>query len=321
MTNKKVIPIFYACDDNFVKYTIVSLRSLIDNANKNRQYEVYVLNSNISDCMKEETYKLKTKNVNVTFVDVKDQLERIGKRLPLRDYYSKTTYFRMFIAEMFPEYDKAVYIDSDTVVTGDVSELFDTELGVNYVGACHEQVMCQTEVFGNYTEKVMGINRYNYFNAGVLLINTKKFRENNVFEKFLKLLNEYDFVVTQDQDYLNVICHNKVLWLDQGWNLEVYGKLPVKENCAKIIHYIMVSKPWHYHDCKMKEYFWKYAEKTSVCALILDELNSYTDEKRTKDMLSCTRLSETARKESEKDDRYINRIYRRWLNVSTARFR
>ena len=321
MKNQKIIPVFYACDDNFIKYTIVSLKSLIENADKSRRYEVYVLNSSISDFMKEETYKLKTENVNVTFVDVKEQLDKIGKRLPLRDYYSKTTYFRMFIAEMFPEYDKAIYIDSDTVVVGNIAELFDTNLKNNFVGACHEQVMCQTEVFGNYTEKVMGINRYNYFNAGLLLINTEKFRKDKVFEKFLRLLNEYDFVVTQDQDYLNVICHNKVLWLDQGWNLEVYGKLPVKESEIKIIHYIMVSKPWHYHDCKLKEYFWNYAEKTSVYNLIFDELNQYTDEQRTKDMLSCTRLAETATNESNRDDRYINRIYRRWLNVSTAHFK
>ena len=83
MKDNKIVPIFYACDDNFVKYTIVSLRSLIDNADKNRRYEIYVLNSSISDGMKEETYKLKTDNVNVTFVDVKEQLDRIGKRLPL----------------------------------------------------------------------------------------------------------------------------------------------------------------------------------------------------------------------------------------------
>ncbi len=301
-----IIPIFYACDDAFVKYTIVSIKSLIENASKNYEYKIYVLNASVSEEMKEETYKLNAENLEILFVDVKEQLNKIGKILPLRDYYSKTTYFRMFIAEMFPEYEKAIYIDSDTIVLGDVSELYNIDIKDCYVGACHEQAMVQTEVFGNYVEKVMGIDRNNYFNAGMLLINCALFREEKVFEKFIELLSVYTFVVTQDEDYLNVICHNKVYWLNDGWNVEVYGELPVPESEIKIIHYIMVSKPWHYHDCRLKDYFWKYAEKTSVYENILSELNNYTDEKRESDALSCDRLAETARLEALRIDTYLN---------------
>ena len=180
--NKNLIPIFYACDDAFVKYTVVSIKSLLENASADRQYKIYILNAGISDEMKEETYNLKTEYASIEFVCVKDQLNKLGKTLPLRDYYSKTTYYRMFIAEMFPEYDKAVYIDSDTVVVGDISEFFDNDIKDYYVGACHEQAMIQTEVYGNYVEKVMGIDRNNYFNAGHILINCKAFRENNVLD-------------------------------------------------------------------------------------------------------------------------------------------
>lgn len=305
-SKNNIIPIFYACDDAFVKYTIVSIKSLIENVSKNYEYKIYVLNAGISEEMKEETYKLNAENLEILFVDVKEQLNKIGKVLPLRDYYSKTTYFRMFIAEMFPEYEKAIYIDSDTIVLGDVSELYNIDIKDYYVGACHEQAMMQTEVFGNYVEKVMGIDRNNYFNAGMLLINCIAFREEKVLEKFIELLSVYTFVVTQDEDYLNVICHNKVYWLNDGWNVEVYGELPVPESEIKIIHYIMVSKPWHYHDCRLKDYFWKYAEKTSVYENILSELNNYTDEKRECDALSCDRLAETARLEALRIDTYLN---------------
>ena len=229
MTNKQIIPVFYACDDGFVKYTIVSIKSLMLNASKEYDYVIYVLNVGISEQMKEETYKLKTDGFDIKFVDVHDQLDKIGTTLPLRDYYSKTTYFRIFIADMFPEYKKALYIDSDTVVLGDISELFNVELSDNFVAACHEQAMVQTEVYGNYVEQVMGINRNNYFNAGILLINCDKFRKEKVSEQFIDLLGVYNFVVTQDEDYLNVICHNKVLWLNSGWNTEVYGELPIEE--------------------------------------------------------------------------------------------
>ena len=83
----------------------------------------------------------------------------------LRDYYSKTTYYRLFIAEMFTEYTKAVYIDSDTIVQGDISEFFNTDIKDAYVGACHEQVMIQMDVFGNYVEKVIGVS-----SAGEILV-------------------------------------------------------------------------------------------------------------------------------------------------------
>ena len=122
--NKKAIPIFYACDDNFVKYMIVSLHSLIKNADGDRFYDVHVLHTNISDRMKEKALELQRENVKISFDDVSEYLLKIKDKLPIRHYYTKTTYFRLFIAEMFPMYDKAIYIDSDTVVRSDISELF-----------------------------------------------------------------------------------------------------------------------------------------------------------------------------------------------------
>ncbi len=309
MKNKQeLIPIFYACDDAFIKYTVVSIRSMLDNADKNRRYKIYVLNDGITQEMKYEVYKLNNDYATIEFVCVKEQLNKIGKTLPLRDYYSKTTYFRMFIAEMFPEYDKAVYIDSDTVVLGDISEFYDADINDYYVGACHEQVMIQTEVFGNYVEKVMGVDRFKYFNAGHILINCKAFRENHVLEQFIELLSVYTFVVTQDEDYLNVICKDKVYWMEDGWNTEVYGDIPVLEKDIKVIHYIMVSKPWHYEECRLKEYFWQYASQTSVYDLIMQDFNGYTDEKRANDIASCEKLKETARCEALREDTYLNLI-------------
>ena len=321
MKSKKsnLVPIFYACDDNFVKFTIVSMRSLIDNANSKRQYQLYVLNTGISDAMINMTKALETDNVKISFVDVRNYLEKISNKLPIRDYYTKTTYFRLFIAEMYPEYDKALYVDSDTVFLGDVSKLYDTDIKDNYVAACHEQVMVQTDVFGNYVEKVLGIKRNNYFNAGILLINCTAFREKQILDKFIGLLGVYNFVVTQDQDYLNVLCHNKVYWLHQGWNTEVYGDIPVAKKDIKILHYIMVSKPWHYPDCRLKEYFWEYAKKTVVYEEILEGLNRYTDEKRSNDKLSCERLAEIAQNESDRVDRFVNKLYMRWRDVKTSR--
>lgn len=150
------IPVFYACDDNFVKYTMVSLQSMMDHASKEAQYEIHVLHTNISEEMQKKMHAMENANFSVQFDHVTEYLHSIQEKLPLRDYYSKTTYFRLFIAEMFPEIDKAIYIDSDTVVLGDIAQLYAYDLGDAYVGACREQVMIQEEVYGTYVEKVRG---------------------------------------------------------------------------------------------------------------------------------------------------------------------
>ena len=305
--SRKNIPIFFACDDNFVKFTIVSLFSIKENASKENHYTVYVLHTGITSAMMEKLYELQDENFTVIFRDVTDYLYSISDKLPIRDYYSKTTYYRVFIAEMYPEYDKAIYIDSDTVVQGDISELYDTDIDDCYVGACHEQVMVQVDEFGTYVERVIGIDRNNFFNAGLLLINCVEFREHMVLDKFVHYLKQYTFVVTQDEDYLNLICKDRVFWLDQRWNTEVFGEIPYPAEEAKMIHYIMVNKPWHYADCRFGDIFWKYTEKTSVYGEIKQILDSYPEEKKQRDTLSAENLVKLAVEETLRTDNFKNR--------------
>ena len=261
MRDNSIIHIFYACDDDFVKYTLVSISSLIKNADKYRKYCIHILNTGICDKMRNEIKKYADDTFEITFDDVTKHLSTITSRLPLRDYYSKTTYYRLFIAEMFPEYDKVIYLDSDTIIAGDISKLYDVELGDYYVGAVKEEVMVQEDVYGTYAEKVVGIDRNRFFNAGMLLINCEQFRQNKVLDRFVELLYEYNFIVTQDEDYLNLICKDKVKWLGREWNTEVFGKIELKQSEINIFHYIMVSKPWHYENCRYADVFWKYAKE------------------------------------------------------------
>ncbi len=307
---KPIVPIFFACDDNFVKYTVVSLHSIIQNASPDYSYRVYVLHTGISEPMMQKVLELGNEDFIVSFEDVTEYLDSIAEKLPIRDYYSKTTYFRLFIAEMFPDYQKAIYIDSDTVVQGDMGELFSIDIGDAYVGACHEQAMVQVDEYGTYVEKVMGISRHNFFNAGMIVINCEQFRLHFVLDKFIRLLHTYNFVVTQDEDYLNLICKDHVYWLDQRWNTEIFGEIayPIEE--AKVLHYIMTSKPWHYADCRHGDIFWRYAEQTSVYEEILQVLNGYTDEQRERDRISCDNLLALAVKETLREDNYLNVLNR-----------
>ena len=100
MSNQNVIPIFYACDDNFVKYTVVSFQSMKEHASRDKKYCIHVLHTNISKEMQDVMYAMQDEQFQVCFDDVTEYLKSINDKLPLRDYYSKTTYFRLFICRL-----------------------------------------------------------------------------------------------------------------------------------------------------------------------------------------------------------------------------
>ena len=308
MANKEIIPIFYACDEGFVKYSVVSLHSMIVNADPSFHYAIHILHSGISKETQKKATALSKDGFDVKFVDVSERLHAINDILPIRDYYSNTTYFRLFISDMFPQYDKVIYIDGDTIVQGDISELYHHELGDRWIGACHEQAMVQTDHYGTYAEQVVGVSRHNFFNAGLLLINAKIFREKQILKRFANALAEYRFVVTQDEDYLNLICKDHILWLDQRWNTEAYCTFPYPIEEAKIIHYIMVSKPWHYADCTGGDIFWRYAKETAEYDEIRAVLENYSEEEKIRDAEAMDNLLALAKFETEKEDNYQKKL-------------
>ena len=84
---------------------------------------------------------------------------------------------RGFFGQLYPQYNKAIYLDSDIVVLGDIAELYNQDLGDNLIAAAPDDVIQTTKVFQEYAEKVVGVADYrNYFNAGILLMNLDEFR-------------------------------------------------------------------------------------------------------------------------------------------------
>jgi len=145
---------------------------------------------------------------------------------------------------MFPEYDKGIYIDSDIVVPGDISELYNIELGDNLIGACSDKSVVDVPELARYMEEAVGVSRYEYINSGVLLMNLKEMRKKEFSKKFLNLLNTYHFdCIAPDQDYLNAMCNGKILYLDEAWDaMPTEGKEPLDN--PKLIHYNLFQKPW-----------------------------------------------------------------------------
>lgn len=308
--NLEVIPIFFAVDDGYIPFLAVALESLIDNASKEYYYSIKILYTNINEENKRKINKYKCENVNIEFVDLNYYIEKVKDKLYTRDYYTKTTYFRLFIPNLYPQYNKAIYLDSDIVVLGDISELYNQEIENNLVAAAPDDVIQSTKVFQEYAEKVVGVADYrNYFNAGILLMNLDEFRKFKFQEKFLYLLETIKFTVAQDQDYLNRLSKGKVKIIDKAWDKMPIANDNFDENNLKIIHYNLAYKPWHYDNIKYKEYFWKYAKETECYDDICKIKDEYTEEERFNDMQQYKALKELAQKESDcvGDDRNYRR--------------
>ena len=307
--NLEVIPIFFAIDDGYMPFLAVALESLIDNASKNYYYSIKVLYTNISEENKKKINKYKRDNVNIEFVDLNYYIEKIKDKLYTRDYYTKTTYFRLFIANLYPQYNKAIYLDSDIIVLGDISELYNVDIEDNLVAAAPDDVIQTTRVFQEYAEKVVGVADYRkYFNAGILLMNLDEFRKFNFQEKFLYLLETIKFTVAQDQDYLNRLCKGKVKIIDKGWDRMPIASDDYPIENIKIVHFNLADKPWHYDNIKYQEYFWKYAQKTEYYNYICKCKEEYSENQRFADMQQFKNLKALAQKESDcvGDDR-LNR--------------
>ncbi|MBR4490248.1 glycosyltransferase family 8 protein, partial [bacterium] len=221
-------------------------------------------------------------NVSIEFFDVQDMLEPVKGKLPEMFYFGVAAYFRFFIETSFPQYDKAVYLDSDVILLEDIAELYRTDIGDNLVGAVYEQNTDRSPMFTNYVEDIIGIPYYTYFNSGVMVMNLKEFRKFKVQDRFIGMLTEYNFdCLAPDQEYLNVICHGRVKYLPTGWNKHSFPEAPEGE--LKLCHYALSNKPWHYEDTINGEYFWEYAKKSEFYRSLAEGLKNYSDADRQRD--------------------------------------
>lgn len=300
MESQNRIPIFFAVDDEYTPFLAVALESLIDNASRENYYLIKVLYTNITEENQKKIKKYERENVNIEFVDLNYYINKVKDKLYTRDYYSKTTYFRLFIPELYPQYDKALYLDSDIVILSDIANLYNIDMKDNLVAAAPDDVIQTIGVFQEYAEKVVGVADYrNYFNAGILVMNLDELRKFNFQEKFLYLLETVKFSVAQDQDYLNRLCKGRIKLIPNTWDKMPIGGDTIPREELNLIHYNLTFKPWHFEDILYKEYFWLYAEKTEYLDKILEIKKNYTESQKFIDMESDRKLRELAQKECD----------------------
>lgn len=304
---KQEIQIFFSTDDNYIPYLDVAIASLISNASKEYRYRLIVLNTGLNP---ENILRIKLNECDgfvIDFIDISNSLKTIKTHFKNVYHFSVATYYRIFIASLFPQYDKIIYLDCDLVVLGDIAKLYNTELGDNIMGAVSDQYVSSTKEFRIYAEKAIGVNPDTYFNAGVLLISLEQFRKNDIENKFIKLIKDYDFdLLDPDQAYLNYLCYGKVCILPNGWN-----KSPTEIVCEgnkNIVHYNLYKKPWQYDDVIDGKYFWEYAKHSPFYEVILGVKEAFGKKEKAKSDAMAGEIILHANKIATSDNTFVKRL-------------
>ena len=276
---REIIPVFFATDDNYVPFLAVAIKSLLENASQEYFYNIHILTDGLTNESITKLRKNMSSNSRLIIDTMNACIEDIESNLnaSLRDYYTISIFYRLFIAKLYPEYHKAIYLDCDLVVIGDISKLYNIDTEGNIFGVVVDDVIASNPQFREYARLGVGVDDKKYFNSGMLLMDLDKYREEDILNKFLHLLLTYNFeTAAPDQDYLNVLCKDKVKYLERGWD-----RMSTDENYdgeLYIIHYNNFRKPWYYDDVPYGRYFWEYAPKTNYYDRIMEIKNGFTQE-------------------------------------------
>lgn len=276
----KVVPVFLTITDDYAKYAAAAIHSLMKKSNPKRHYRVIIMYDRLSLPNRWRLRNMVTKNVAIEFHKMKYNLymqiivRYCAKRSGSGDFFASAVYYyRAFIARLFPQYDKGIYIDSDTILLDDIGKLYDIDLGENVIAARVDPKVAMVPEFVNYVEKALGIPAKDYVNSGVILMDLKKLRKLHYITRMTDLIKGDADLVAPDQDYLNVILKGKIKHLDKCWNMQPEGE---DEKGAKLIHFNLSKKPWFHDDVNCGELFWQAAKGTGFYGDLVRGRERYT---------------------------------------------
>jgi lipopolysaccharide biosynthesis glycosyltransferase len=262
------IDIVVACDAGFAQHLAVMLLSLAD-TNSQHDLSVFVLWSGPTDEEDKLRRVLASTPFEFSFINVSDGAL---SNLAVRVNFTVMTYARLLIADLLPrELDRILYLDGDILVRGDIGGLWTTDLRGKTVGAVVDNPPYPFN-------RTLGLPADDpYFNAGVLVIDLRRWRDLNIGERCLVFAREHpDRLRYCDQCALNFILHNDWTALDRVWNFQsmdvahfVNGNVrfdavdPQQLAAARLIHFSGRSKPWHYlNDHPLKGEYMRYRSRT-----------------------------------------------------------
>lgn len=202
----------FGCNKSWYKYLVVSLYSLL-RTNKNIKKIYLLLETEKIDDVPNLKY-LTNNNRNVEFVLINFKNERnkyVSNDNPNVDtVYTDFSFCKLILADYVKE-DKVIYLDTDAIVTKDITRLWELNIDDYYVAGCKDLGVINSAYFKelNMDDK--------YINTGMMLLNLKKIREDKIISKIFKILNERKLLYP-DQDAFNLICTKKITYVPSIYN-------------------------------------------------------------------------------------------------------
>lgn len=255
--------IAYACDNNFVQQTIVSMISLLEH-HRVHTIELYLIEDRIKDSYIEiikslaEQYGCHLEIVSLNFLLKNLQCGSFLKS----DRHPYTIYAKLFLDQICGS-DRILYLDSDTVITGSLLQLWEMDMGNAYIAGVRMPY--------TYAEKRrLGLEKEDvYVCDGVLLIHLKKWREDNCQKRCVDYIKDKKGrLPLLSEGVVNYIARRHVRVLHPRYNLmsgmilwnggqiaQLYGtedgyysdqEIEDARNSPVIIHYLneLYIRPW-----------------------------------------------------------------------------
>lgn len=169
---------------------------------------------------------------------------------------SYVTYYKTVINQFLPaEVKRILFIDVDTLVAGDIRELFHMDMQGKSVAAVPEkQVYTLASKHGGTGYSFADCN--SYFNAGVLLVDLEKWRLKNAEEKSINFLKEY-VVHCAEQDALNAVFRDDVYYLPYKWNMKLPKSIHPRDYGGIAKNFASISK-------EQEQWFWEGIKEPAI---------------------------------------------------------
>lgn len=284
--DKITIPVILAADNNYAPYMSVTAASILKNADENTNIEFFILiPDDFSDENKQKISSLeKLGNCKFNFMNMRDDFSTTTKEIA---HITHHAYYRLKAAEILPDdIDKCFYFDCDVIVNTDLTDLFNIDLnGYYFAGVKAPGYHLGVSWNEKYCQKIGIKNIHQYINSGVLIMNLKKIRQDNLTPVLCReALNNYP---TIDQDVINKVAFNYIKHLPFQNNVmtpdlkytnkdlkSIFDLEDLQEarKNPKIIHYADKRKPWNKPFIPLSAYFWKYALNSCYMPKLLKDL-------------------------------------------------
>ncbi len=279
---KERLCLAYAADDNYAKYLGKSMLSLFESNKAFANIEVFVLDCGIEDVNKNKLISIaKDYERDINFVSMEKYIASLELNMGARKI-AIASYARLFLASVIPEsFNKVLYLDCDTIVLEDLRKMWSIDIDKYMLAGVRDTV-------DKYFLKQIGLTADDYYiNAGIMLINLESWRKENLQEKLLAFIKEYDGNVPHhDQGTINAICNKRVLVIASKYNVtsnfysfssetikklysmkDYYSQKDLDEARQKpvILHFTtgLVGRPWE-ENCShpMKDEYIKVSNKS-----------------------------------------------------------